>query len=100
MGSKKRSAWSRQKAEFSASLASFGSLDSAFSRESQRCSDSDDSKAAARKRKACTSKNRYSSKKEAQENLEWCKQNGQTGLSVYRCPYCDGWHLTSHPWDE
>ena len=100
MGSKKRSAWAKQKAEFSASLGSFGSFDDAFSRERQRHSASIEAKAEARKRKACTSKNRYSSREEAQENLAWCQENGRTGLSIYRCPYCDGWHLTSHPWDE
>lgn len=100
MGSKKRSAWSKQKAEFSASLESFGNFDEAFSRERQRHSASHEAKASARKRKACTSKNRYSSWQEAQDNLVWCQENGRTGLSIYRCPYCDGWHLTSHPWDE
>ncbi len=100
MGSKKRSAWSKQKAEFTASLGSFGSVDDAFARERQRRSESIEAKDAARKHKACTSKNRYSSFEEAQDNLAWCLENGRKGLSIYRCPYCDGWHLTSHPWDE
>ncbi len=100
MASKKRSAWSKQKAEFSASLDPFSSLDVAFAREGARCGKAEADKAVARKRKACDSKNRYASRVEAEENLAWCEENGRTGLSIYRCPYCDGWHLTSHPWDE
>ncbi len=100
MASKKRSAWSRQKAEFSASLDPFASLDGVFAREGARRGRMEAEKNAARKRKACDSKNRYSSRAEAEENLAWCEENGRTGLSIYRCPYCDGWHLTSHPWDK
>ena len=26
-----------------------------------------------------------------------CAAQGPTGLRCYRCPYCEGWHLTSKP---
>lgn len=100
MGSKKRSSWSKQKAEFAAGLGDFSGMDDIFAREEAHRERASADHEAARRRKACESKNRYASRAEAEENLAWCEHNGKRGLSVYRCPYCDGWHLTSHPWDE
>lgn len=100
MGSKKRSSWSKQKAEFAAGLDDFSGMDDIFAREEVHRERASADLEAARRRKACESKNRYASRAEAEENLAWCEHNGKRGLSVYRCPYCDGWHLTSHPWDE
>ena len=48
--------------------------------------------------KACLSKQRYETRAEAEETAQLCAQHGTYGLEVYRCPYCRGWHLTSHPW--
>ena len=32
--------------------------------------------------------------------LAWCQKQGKRGLQIYECPYCGGWHLTSHPWED
>ena len=94
MGSKKRSAWAKQKAEFNASL---GGMDDAFAHEDARRKQRSADKEAALRRKACESKNRYCSKSEAEAAIAACAEWGTTGLHTYRCPYCDGWHLTSKP---
>lgn len=97
MGSKKRSQWAKQKAAFRDSLVEhdpFG-LDDAFAQETSRRTKRSEEKEAALKRKACESKNRYSSKAEAEETILLCAEHGTTGLHSYRCPYCNGWHLTS-----
>ena len=96
MGSRKRSAWAKQKAAFNASLDA-GGLDGLFSHEEERHEDMAAQREAALREKACESKNRYASRAEAQENLAWCEARGVRGLAIYRCQYCDGWHLTSHP---
>ena len=96
MGSKKRSAWAKQKAEFNAAL-DMGGMNDLFAREEERRDDISARREAALREKACESKNRYASHAEAQENLAWCEAHGTRGLSIYRCPYCNGWHLTSHP---
>ncbi len=103
MGSRKRSAWSKQKAEFAAGLGGLGDssgLDDVFAREDERRERAEADHEAVRRRKACESKNRYATRAEAEENLAWCEHQGKRGLSIYRCPYCDGWHLTSHPWEK
>lgn len=113
MGSKKRSSWSRQKAEFNASLGGgslddlfadsdrrrSGDIDDAFARESSRRQKRASEKEAAQRRRACESKNRYATRGEAEAAIASCADYGTTGLQSYKCPYCDGWHLTSHPWD-
>ena len=99
MGSKKRSAWAKQKAEFNAGLDAHG-MDDLFAREQNRHEDAQNRREAALREKACESKNRYASRKEAEENLAWCEAHGTRGLAIYRCDYCGGWHLTSHPWKE
>lgn len=96
MGSKKRAAWTKQKAEFAASLDS-GSLDDVFAHEEERHEGMTARREAALREKACESKNRYASRIEAEENLAWCEARGVRGLAIYRCHYCNGWHLTSHP---
>ena len=94
MGSKKRSAWAKQKADFNASL---GGMDDVFAREDDRRRHASAEKEAALRKKACESKNRYSCKSDAEEAIASCAEWGATGLHTYRCPYCDGWHLTSKP---
>lgn len=45
--------------------------------------------------KACERKNRYASRYEAELTAAECAEHGAPPLHVYRCPYCNGWHLTS-----
>jgi hypothetical protein len=35
---------------------------------------------------------------DAEATIAACEAHGTRGLECYRCPYCHGWHLTSHPW--
>ena len=99
MGSRKRSARKRQIDAFESEMAhqDFGT---AFERERARTNRLEERRDAVREHKACTSKNRYASRADAEEALAWCEGQGRRGLTYYRCPYCHGWHLTSHPWDE
>lgn len=94
MGSKKRSAWARQTAEFKASL---GGMDDVFAREDARRAERSAQKEAALRQKACESKNRYSCRSDAEAAIRSCADYGTTGLHCYRCQYCGGWHLTSKP---
>lgn len=100
MGSKKRSAWAKEKAQFNAELDAFGSLDGLFADEGARQVRAEEGRKAEQRRRGCESKNRYATRGEAEENLAWCESQGKQGLSIYECPHCNGWHLTSHPWDE
>ncbi|MEE0475871.1 MAG: hypothetical protein UDF83_05835 [Collinsella stercoris] len=68
-----------------------------FAREHERKERLDAEHEAELRRKACESKNRYASKAEAEDVIAACAEHGRCGLSAYRCPYCGGWHLTSHP---
>lgn len=97
VGSKKRSAWAKETAEFKASL---GGMNDIFAREEQRNARRSQEKEAARRKKACESKNRYASRYEALDAIASCAEHGTTGLQCYRCPHCNGWHLTSHPHEE
>lgn len=94
MDSKKRSSWSKQKAEFNASL---GGMDNLFASEGKRQQKNRAEKEAALRKKACESKNRYTSKSDAEAAITSCASYGTTGLHSYRCPYCNSWHLTSKP---
>lgn len=94
MGSRKRSARAKQVAEFKASL---GGMDGLFEEESRRREQRSAAREAALREKACGSKNRYSCKGDAEAAIRSCAEHGTTGLHCYRCPYCNGWHLTSKP---
>ena len=99
MGSKKRSTWSKQKAEFAAHLGgtdSDNALDGLFAREDERRDQLADEREAARRWSACEKKARYSSRAEAEAAIAACEEHGTRGLTLYRCDYCGGWHLTSH----
>lgn len=97
MGSKKRTAQQRQRDDFRAQLAEGTGLDSLFVREADRRQEDARQRDEARREKACTSKNCYDTREEAQTAIIWCADRGRRGLHAYRCPYCHGWHLTSHP---
>ncbi|MDY2776865.1 MAG: hypothetical protein SOU51_00575 [Collinsella sp.] len=99
MPSNKRSARAKQRAAFEAGFDASGMGD-LFAREHDRKDRLDAQHEAALKLKACESKNRYSSRAEALDAIAACADHGRRGLHVYRCPYCNGWHLTSHPQDR
>ncbi len=94
MGSRKPSANAKRVSEFKAQL---GGLDDIFAREEHRREDLSAKKEAALRNKACESKNRYPSRYDAQIAIDACAEHGTTGLHMYRCKYCNGWHLTSKP---
>ncbi len=94
MGSKKRSAWAKQASEFKASL---GGMDDVFAREGERMARQGQQHEAALRKKSCESKNRYATQADAEEAIYLCAEHGTRGLRCYRCPYCEGWHLTSKP---
>ena len=96
MSSRKPSANKKRVQEFKSQL---GDFDDVFARERRRSEKTVENREHAREAKACTSKNRYSSEREAEMVIAECAAHGQRGLKSYRCPYCDQWHLTSHPWD-
>lgn len=97
MGSKKRSAWSRQKSEFLAG-ATGGDMADLFAAEGERRDEMDAERDEAFRYKSCERKNRYDSRMEAEAVIADCENHGRRGLTCYKCEYCGGWHLTSHPW--
>lgn len=72
--------------------------DGLFEREAARNEELDRHREQVRYEKACASKNRYATRAEAMDALAACANHGRRGLSIYKCSYCGGWHLTSHPW--
>lgn len=94
MGSRKRSALKRQRDAFDAEL---GSMDDVFAREEKRQENMAEQREAAMRHKACGSKNRYATRIEAEGVAAESEAYSHTKLYVYRCAYCNGWHLTSHP---
>ena len=105
MTSKKRSAKAKQIAAFKAQLADYDketscpSMDNLFAQEDDRRAQRAAEKDAAQRKRSCESKNRYHSQADAQEAIRLCADHGTKDLVCYRCEYCRGWHLTSHPWD-
>lgn len=100
MGSRKRSARQRQTAQFREQLLGRDDgLGAAFARERARDEGLEQCKEDLRRERSCESKQRYRSRSEAQDAIDACAEHGTVGLSCYRCSYCHGWHLTSHPWD-
>jgi len=94
MASHKRSALKRQRDAF---MAELGGMDGVFAQEERRRETMDYEREQALRRKACASKNRYATRGEAEDAIVACAAYGTTGLYSYRCSYCNGWHLTSHP---
>lgn len=72
--------------------------DDLFAREERRLDKIAAHREEARYEKGCASKKRYPTKGEAQLAIAACAEHGRRGLSCYKCSYCGGWHLTSHPW--
>ena len=95
MASRKPSARAKRVAAFKAGASD---LDSLFEGESRRRDELDVERERARREKACASKMRYATRADAMDAIAACEEHGRRGLSTYRCPYCGGWHLTSHPW--
>ncbi|WP_019239601.1 MULTISPECIES: hypothetical protein [Enorma] len=95
MASRKPSARAKRVAAFKAGA---GDLDSLFEDENRRRDELDVERERARREKACASKMRYATRADAMDAIAACEEHGRRGLSTYRCPYCGGWHLTSHPW--
>lgn len=91
MTSKKRSALRRQREEFDSSL---GSMDELFAQASHGLGELERAREASARARSCERKNRYASRAEAEEAIEWCAAQGRRGLSYYRCEHCGGWHLT------
>lgn len=97
MASNKRSARKRQREVFELSLPN---MDGAFERAQRHQQEAEAHRDTALRHKACTSKNRYATRAEARDAILACAERGRGGLSLYRCSYCNGWHLTSHPRDH
>lgn len=103
MASHKRSALKKQRSAFEAGLDSFfgpNAVDDLFAQEEHRRETMDEEREAALRRKACESKNRYVTRAEAEDAIASCAAYGRGGLHCYRCSFCKGWHLTSHPRQE
>lgn len=96
MGSRKQSARRRQREAFEGSLGD--GLDQLYARAEAEEDVAKERREAAFRRKSCESKQRYATRQEAEDTIAKCAEHGQTGLSCYRCEFCGGWHLTSHPW--
>lgn len=94
MTSRKPSAKAKQIAEFK---SHFDDLDDIFLKEKRRKDNLAAQQEEALREKACTSKNRYASRADAEEAIRSCADYGTTNLHCYQCPYCNGWHLTSKP---
>ena len=45
---------------------------------------------------ACTSKKYYHSEKGAMRALRYMEKTFDKCFTVYKCEFCDGWHLTTH----
>ncbi len=95
MGSRKPSAKARRKKEFEADFDGSAVTDDMFTRESRRAEEDDAKRKSARSRRACKSKKRYESRMKAEEAIASCAEYGTPDLHCYKCPYCNGWHLTS-----
>jgi len=98
MGSRKRSARAREIAAFRDEMGTLD-LGDAFDAERVRRTELAQSRDAARQERSCSRKQRYQTRADAEEAIRACAAHGTRGLSCYKCRYCGGWHLTSHPWE-
>lgn len=97
MASRKPSARAKRVEAFRAELGGFDDL---FAREEKHHDQVAERREQARYEKTCASKNRYATRAEALAVIDKCAAHGRRGLSCYKCDYCGGWHLTSHPWHD
>ncbi len=104
MASRKPSAKAKKLAQFNAALDDglgfenldvYAAFDDKFARERERTQRNEAERAGKRRARACDSKNRYASQWEAEQAADACAAHGAPALNVYRCQYCNGWHLTS-----
>ncbi|OUP09811.1 hypothetical protein B5F33_04285 [Collinsella sp. An2] len=94
MTSRKPQARARQRSEF---MHDVGDLDALFSAGRRGLNELDARREEAHYEKACGLKKRYDSRADALAAIDACAAHGRRGLSCYKCSYCGGWHLTSHP---
>ena len=92
MGSRKRSAQAARKAKFESQLGD--QLGGVFAREDARRAERDARHEEHLRHQACERKNRYDTQWDAESAIEGCYRHGARNLHTYRCPYCNGWHLT------
>jgi hypothetical protein len=45
--------------------------------------------------KICFGKNRYETEEEAWNVSDYIWETEKVDLDIYKCPICNGWHLTS-----
>lgn len=92
MGSQKRSARKARRNAFERGLGD--ELGDVFAREDARRAQQRKQREEALRYKACERKKRYASEAEAKDAIRSCERHGSRDLHCYRCPYCNGWHLT------
>lgn len=92
MGSQKRSARKARRRAFESGLGD--ELGDVFAREDARRAQQRKQREEALRYKACERKKRYASEAEAKDAIRSCERHGSRDLHCYRCPYCNGWHLT------
>ena len=92
MGSQKRSARKARRSAFERDLGD--ELGDVFAREDARRAQQRKQREEALRHKACERKKRYASEAEAKDAIRSCERHGSRDLHCYRCPYCNGWHLT------
>ncbi len=92
MGSKKRSARAAQRQAFELQLGD--DLSGVFAREDARREHMAEQREERLRYKACDRKKRYPTEADAKFAKHDCERHGARDLHIYRCPYCDGWHLT------
>ena len=92
MGSQKRSVRKARRSAFERGLGD--ELGDVFAREDARRAQQRKQREEALRYKACERKKRYASEAEAKDAIRSCERHGSRDLHCYRCPYCNGWHLT------
>ena len=93
MGSRKRSARMRVRQEFE---REFFDREDLFEGARESLGALAERRDQVRYEKACGSKRRFATHAEAKDAVRYQESLGKRGLSVYRCDYCKGYHLTSH----
>ena len=92
MGSQKRLARKARRSAFERGLGD--ELGDVFAREDARRAQQQKQREEALRYKACERKKRYASEAEAKDAIRSCERHGSRDLHCYRCPFCNGWHLT------